>query len=434
MSPMPARPNAKVHSLSVRPIQSVDLAFEVPGVLSFQDFSNACLGKRLERFDFENFYSLLENVDHSTGLFLFDGANILKKVRDSMLFTLRNRGVSASLSQSIASRANAYLEKYSSIQRIHKIYQDIYANDADPENNRMNILASLSGAQKARYEMLMREYCTQNRKSVVKDYSARVNITPIASRSTRYSITINDSSHDIDSISTYPQILHTKEENDTTKVWSDLESLQQAALENESNPALRTQKTTTELVELRYPEKDEEIAFHKAHIELQDELLRHSLIKLRVENLSQIMTNELKLMDLEVMKQQEAYIQTIMLSPISGIVTAIYKDVGETVDAGEPVIRIENDDELLIVGLIQYRGGLSLNQEVTFITKKYESNDTITLTGQLVAIRGHDADDDSWDVIIRCRNSPDRNDNRLPINYQFDKDNTDLYILCTSNA
>ena len=41
MASRPAKPNGKIRSLTVRPIQSADLAFEMPGMISFQDFDKA---------------------------------------------------------------------------------------------------------------------------------------------------------------------------------------------------------------------------------------------------------------------------------------------------------------------------------------------------------------------------------------------------------
>ena len=117
-----------------------------------------------------------------------------------------------------------------------------------------------------------------------------------------------------------------------------------------------------------------------------------------------------------------------MISPFSGLITAIYKDVGETVGAGEPILRIENDEELLVVGFIQYRGSLRLQQQVTLATKIFETNETKELPGRLVAIRGHDADDDEWDVIIHCSNAENPDERIIPINYHFDKDTTELFV------
>jgi multidrug efflux pump subunit AcrA (membrane-fusion protein) len=208
--------------------------------------------------------------------------------------------------------------------------------------------------------------------------------------------------------------------------WKDLES--ESELANASNASLFSQETITDLVDFKYPLKDEEIALQRIQLEIQDELLKHQLINLKVQNLSKIMNNELRQLELDITKLQNVFLQTLLISPISGLITAIYKDVGETVSAGEPVIRVENDEELLIVGFIQYRGSLKLQQEVTLATKIFETNETKEIPGRLVAIRGHDADDDEWDVIIHCSNAENPEDRIIPINYHFDKDTTELFI------
>jgi hypothetical protein len=200
------------------------------------------------------------------------------------------------------------------------------------------------------------------------------------------------------------------------------------------------QKTNTDLVELKHPSKDASIDYERIQLDLQDELLKHQVMSKKVENMTSIMNNELRLLELDIKKLQHTFLQTVLVSPISGIVTAIYKDKGETVSPGEPIIRIENDDELLIVGFIQYRGllraGISPEDprvaldptlqgtKVILTTKLYETDEDTPIPGYISSVRGQDADDDEWDVIIHCKNSK----KILPLNYHFDKDNTSITI------
>ena len=60
-------------------------------------------------------------------------------------------------------------------------------------------------------------------------------------------------------------------------------------------------------------------------------------------NLKQVFDNELQNIDLDVKRLQIAYLNTILMSPISGVITGIYKNPGDWVQAGEPVIRVENN-------------------------------------------------------------------------------------------
>jgi hypothetical protein len=418
MPPRPTKPNCKVRTLTVRPIQSADLAFEMPGMISFQDFDKAKLGERINKCDLEiEIYHLLNESYQSSGLFKFDAEDILDKLKGFLLFTLNNRALRSALKQSILVRANAYLEKYSKIKEIEEFYKGIYAN-SDASKSKIMLLDSLRQSHEDKITELVKKY-NELSKGVVVNAKSTVKITPLATKTPGHTIGVSSSSHTVPDVTSKPQILKGGS-------WKDLES--EADLANASNANLFSQETNTDLVDFKYPLKDEEIALQRIQLEIQDELLKHQLIDLKVQNLTQIMNNELQLLELDITKLQNAFLQTLLISPISGLITAIYKDVGETVGAGEPVIRVENDEELLIVGFIQYRGSLKIQQEVTLATKIFETNETKEIQGRLVAIRGHDADDDEWDIIIRCSNAEKPEDRIIPINYHFDKDTTEIYI------
>lgn len=418
MPSRPAKPNGKVRSLTVRPIQSVDLAFEMPGMISFQDFDKAKLGERINKPNLENeIYRFLNEADQSSGLFKYDAESILDKLKGFVLFTLNNRALRASLKQAILLRANGFLEKYQYISKIQTFYNEVYAN-GDASKSKIERLKILSQKHEEKITELVGKY-NELRKNVVFEAKSTVKITPLATNTPSHTIGVSTSQHTVPDVTSKPQILKGGS-------WKNLES--ETDLGSKDNATLLSEETTTELVDLKYPLKDEEIALQRIQLEIQDELLKHQLIALKVQNLTQVMNNELQLLEIDITRLQNALLQTLLISPISGIITAIYKDVGETVNPGEPVIRIENDDELLIVGFIQYRGLLKVQQEVTLVTKIFESDETKEITGKLVAIRGHDADDDEWDVIVRYSNADKPEDRIIPINYHFDKDTTELYI------
>ena len=46
------------------------------------------------------------------------------------------------------------------------------------------------------------------------------------------------------------------------------------------------------------------------------------------------------------------------MSPINGIVTGIYKNAGDWVQAGEPIIRVEDDATLILTGTLSYSGSI----------------------------------------------------------------------------
>ncbi|MGK7958883.1 MAG: hypothetical protein AB4063_27020 [Crocosphaera sp.] len=91
-----------------------------------------------------------------------------------------------------------------------------------------------------------------------------------------------------------------------------------------------------------------------------------------------------------------------------------------------PVLRIEDDKDLLLVGLINHRGSLRIGDKATIKTNDlFESGEELEFDNfEVVSIRGHDSDNDVWDVILQGKNPQDGSGRTiLPINYQFDKDN-----------
>ena len=141
--------------------------------------------------------------------------------------------------------------------------------------------------------------------------------------------------------------------------------------------------------------------------------------------MDRIIENERGVFDLEVRKLQLSYAQSFLVSPVSGVVTAIHKDIGESVKPGEPVMRIENDDVIHVVGKINYRGLLEVGQEVTIETDNlYESGEPFKWKGRLVAVRGDEADDDEWQVVIEIADKG----KKLPMYYQFDRNNSWIMV------
>ena len=119
----------------------------------------------------------------------------------------------------------------------------------------------------------------------------------------------------------------------------------------------------------------------------------------------------------------------------------MYKDLGESVAVGEPVLTIEDHSHLLIVGRIQFRGVLRLDDPLGAGGKARISTTSLFEDGQvqefrnvkIVSIRGHDVDNDEYDLILECENPlidpADASKGRLlPINYHFDRDDTEIFF------
>ena len=197
------------------------------------------------------------------------------------------------------------------------------------------------------------------------------------------------------------------------------------------NNARTSSTAVAGLAEFLHPFEENEIKLQRRHLDLQDERVSHELLALRVPHLEAILANEQRLLDLEIKQLQLNYIHSFLFPPFSGIITGVYKDRGEHVEAGEPVVRIENGEEVFVVGRINYRGRLDIGMKVDITaTNAFESGVAVTLTGKVVAVRGHDADDDEWDVIFRCDNRDDNDakKRKFPLNYSFDYHAVELVI------
>jgi hypothetical protein len=125
-----------------------------------------------------------------------------------------------------------------------------------------------------------------------------------------------------------------------------------------------------------------------------------------------------------VKRLQIAYLNTILMSPISGVITGIYKNAGDWVQAGEPVLRVEDNSNVILVGKLVCRAPISIGSQMTITTSLFDSTTTPTITGSVIAARGHPNEDDVWDVHAVCAN-PQAS---LPLNYHFDYDNTSVVI------
>jgi hypothetical protein len=161
---------------------------------------------------------------------------------------------------------------------------------------------------------------------------------------------------------------------------------------------------------------------------LLDEQFSQFMFAQNLPFLDTVFTNELKAIDLDVKRLQVAYLDTILLSPIDGVVTGVFRDMGDCVRAGQPVMRVENDTEVLLVGTLKFRGLISIGSTVSVTTKIFDSGVTLTTSGKVVSVRGHDSEDEEWDVLVLCPNRDAHGKPIFPINYNFDFDDTDLDI------
>jgi hypothetical protein len=448
---------AKIRTLSVRPIRSADLAFSSPGVLGRQGTAanlgaSVVAGSRIladvhQKLDVRSF------GPKAPGRVVASAGWINEQLMANSLFILRNERAGAELDQSIAMHHAEYLEKFADsaaigpilraenkervkdFQELHTLFakrhQDLAASYA---NSHGSVVSSVSST--SRHD--------QDSPAVVKTYSSLTQFHTAA-----YKIKITDGgipapgmTHAVDEVLVSPR---TYKAGQFQPVGEELAVNFAAGQPKVSGVLTQVSETTqqpvvtvTEMHEHSHPSIDENIGAVSALGEIDASRQDRSIRGLRLQHYEDVLDNEDRVLLMDVRKRQISYIETYLLPPFSGRITAVFKDVGEYVQPGEPVLRLECDDTLLLVGFVQYKGLIRVDDSVTLKVRNiFESGDELAMMGRIVSVRGHEADDDEWDIIIEIANENGqqvtRKDGsldtiRLPLNLQFDRFETDLSI------
>jgi hypothetical protein len=402
---------AKVVKLQTCASVWANLCFEVGGIV---ETSNVVLGQSVTAFDFATFYSyfgtatesmfrpeLLARRTGSGGVGtigtsvplpanLYNFNDIDSGVSGSELLALRAEGIKAVLDKACALRANVYYGKYAQPTQANIITQ--MQNNYKAKSSYLSNLVTLATNQ---YNDLNGAYTKG-----VGSLPPRTGVVP----STTSSLTFQPSTT-------------------TTK----------STTPGATNPVTNTdipqptQNMTYTDYGYRIPAIEANAQNSRAQMNLMDEQFAQFMFAQYLPNLDTMFQNELTALDMDVKRLQVAYFNTILMSPINGVVTGVYKQVGDAVIAGETVIRVEDNTTVNLVGILIYRGMLSLGDNVTVVTSLASSAISATLAGTIIAVRGDESGDDHWAVVISCPNG-DSSNPIVPLNYTFDFDDTTVTI------
>jgi biotin carboxyl carrier protein len=184
-----------------------------------------------------------------------------------------------------------------------------------------------------------------------------------------------------------------------------------------------TQNITNTDYGYRMPSIESNAQNARAQISLIDEKWATFMASQNLHNLETVLTNELQSIDCDIYRLQVAYLDTLLMSPIVGMVTGVYKHPGDPVSAGEPVLRIESTDQLLLTGTVIYPGPITPSVTVATIqTNMFDAGGPPTsFSGKVVAARGY-RQDNEWQIAVRL----DSSGNGLPLGYRFDYDDTTI--------
>jgi hypothetical protein len=420
---------AKAVNLRVRPIQAADLSFPIGGTVSAQA-DRHLLGKRIQGFDLTSFCNQLSRVSSvrpdprppgaaqygpvnlpdgvqplGWGRLTFDSSAIREALNDVILFELRADAVKAAVDKAIVQRENTWIQKFE--KNVYLAMRETY-NKFDP-NSKMRRIERLATISQVQHDRMETEY--------LQDDNAAMNYGVIKQTVTNSTTGVIPCTTTATSTPVGKNITQTT----TEEAWKP-----GVKPVNTSNS-----NTTSTDYTYRYPRLENDAQYQRA----QSSLLEERVAAMAATNYSsgdnyefedlgglRYFMNDLRSLDLDVRLLQLAYVNTLLISPIDGLVTGLYRNVGDSVSAGQPVVRVEDDSEIYVVGLIKLPHLVHVGQAATVTTQLFDSGQKADVNGSVVAVRGHDSGDEIWDVLIRCSNRDTNGDPIFPINYNFDFD------------
>lgn len=397
MAQVPARPISVV----VRPAEVSHLCFETTGIL---DECFVELGAVVPAFDFKMMYHAFRTANTAGAVDLarlrYDADGIDEVVltvpaaggNRVALACLRAEITRAALNKAARSRANTYITKYGDAAGITALLKSVYTTKAGR-------LTRLSEHTQRRTDQLMVGYEKDGRTGVVKGQNATIS---------------------------YPDVK--SDAKSTTKHAGEPDQTQTSSTTTAAIGGKPQVSNTTD-VEYRVPYQEMLMQHERNQIAVTDEAVSHARTMVGMERMEEVFQNELASIDADVNQLQVAYLNTILMSPIGGIVTGVYKSPGELVGAGEPVIRVENNDHVLIVATVSCRGSISIGSMVQLTTKLFDvPSSPVTVEAEIVAARSA-GDDDQWEIVAKRQNTDNAGNGPLfPLGYTFDYDNTEVSI------
>jgi biotin carboxyl carrier protein len=424
--------SAKVVSIDVRPLQVSHLSFEADGILALP---SAQLGTPVTAFDFTGFYAILSAFPTTPdpSRLLYDFTKIQGYVNPFALASLRSEPAKATLDKAINARQNAYFAKYANAPAVIAQINDSYSPFVP--NSKPNRLLALSALAEEQANALSSAYSVDGRTGVVRTTDSTLQSTTRSfgrsaeqGQENQEDVTLD--SPEAGSIPNPPA----GGESFAGWTWQGYSTveLQEGTSSDETRSAgaaLEFQTIANTDYAYRIPYIESQAQNQRAQISLIDQQFAQFIHGQNLPNLAQVFANELSSIDSDVYRLQIAYLDTFLMSPISGTVTGIYKNPGDAVRAGEPVLRVENSSEILLVARLIYPGRILLGSTVTVQAPLYDQpGPPASISGKVVAVRG-EREDDRWEAIVSCPNLDGSGNPVLPLGYQFDYDDTTVTVV-----
>lgn len=171
----------------------------------------------------------------------------------------------------------------------------------------------------------------------------------------------------------------------------------------------------------RHPFLENQIRHERLTIDVADELIAEQVAALRLSTLDRVLANELEAADLAVRRLQLAYIDSFLIPRFSGRIAAVLRNPGELLRAGEPLVRIDREDALYLVGQVKWPSLVTIGARFLLKTSGVFDEappDNLVIEGSVVSAKSMPSDSSAWNLIIEVVKST----HALPLGYEIESD------------
>lgn len=448
--------SANVISMTAQPLLVSYLCFEIGGILERR---NAELGDAVNDIPYRKLCERVQEAKTIPGdpsRLKCDSEGLMDVVNEFSIATLRNEGRKAALDSAVNTRQNIYFSKYANAASVISTIRAFYSSsEGTSKPNRLRLLSDIAQQQ----AMDLQEAYTEDgvgvvraTSSVIESNSSLESETKSKGSSSRGGFFLQESldrragrgtklPHNFPAAweimgknrvpGAWEKIRFTSPADgtatpETTGTTVDESSNKETA--NGTQSATETQSATHVDYEYRTPYLDARARNNRAQVSLRDQQFDAFMFEQNIPHLEQIFENELASVDNDVYQLQLALLASFLISPVPGVVTGVYKNPGDAVNAGEPVMRIEGNDVVQLVANLVHYGPVEIGAEATVTTTLGgAAGGETTLKGDVVAARGRSTSG-RWEVVVQVDNVNGNGNKIVPLGYCFDPEYTDVTI------
>jgi hypothetical protein len=440
---------ANVISMIAQPVHMSYLCFETGGIL---DTCAAQLGAAVDDIPFQKLTGQVKasgTIPGDPSRLRGDADGVMQMAKKFALATLRNEDRKTFLDSAVNSRQNIYFSKHANAASVISTIEGTYHKTSPASNP--NLLELLSDLANQQLTELGEAYSEDDRTGVVKAATSCLETTTTSSGSSNRAGKFYQESvgRIIPNGTKLPHDLPLPWEGTlqgSKLLWpSGYESKRFISdgatpgtaltvgvnFEESTNAGRSAGSQSAKHVDYEYrmPYLEAQARNLRAQISLNDQKFGLFMFGQTIPHLAQIFKNELAAVDHDVYQLQIALLRTVLISPHPGVVTGIYKNPGDAVSAGEPVLRVEDNRVVhLIANLVLY-GPIAIGNTATVTTTLGgAAHPSTTLSGSVVAARGQGSGG-RWEVVVKINNIDGAGNVILPLGYTFDAEYTTVTIV-----